>query len=127
MNVVGLHPEELIDKLAAGELSGVERERLDAHLAQCSACRFEIGVRADLEQEIPVFEDRPQLTFPNPSERARPAAAAPRMAASIRPRSRRRWPLVMLAAALVLCAGGATAAVLTGAVQARWLPWVPEP
>ena len=127
MKVVDLHPEELIDKLslAERELSAAERQRLDAHLAQCSVCRFELGVRAELEQELPVFEGRPQLTFPGVTERTRPASAAPRVAASIRPRSRRRWPLVMLAAALVLCAGGATAAVLTGAVPVRWLPWVP--
>jgi TolA-binding protein len=126
MKVVDLHPEELIDKLSLGEreLSAAERERLDAHLAQCSACRFEIGVRADLVQEAPLFEERPQLTFPSSTERTRPPA--PSMAGSIRPRSRRRRPLVMLAAALVLCAGGATAAVVTGAVQARWLPWVSE-
>ncbi|MES1175138.1 MAG: tetratricopeptide repeat protein [Myxococcales bacterium] len=127
MKVVDLHPEELIDKLTLGEreLSASERERLDAHLAQCSACRFEISVRADLVQEAPGLEVRPQLTFPSATERTRPAAA-PRVSASIRPRSRRRWPLVMLAAALVLCAGGATAAVVTGAVHApRWLPWVP--
>jgi TolA-binding protein len=126
MNVVDLHPEELIDKLSAGVLSRTERERLDAHLAQCSACRFEIGVRAELEQELPAFEERPQLALPGATERPQPARAASRVAASIRPRSRRRWPLVMLAAALVLCAGGATAAVFTGTVQARWLPWVSE-
>ena len=127
MKVVDLHPEELIDKLSLGEreLSAAERQRLDAHLAQCSVCRFELGVRAELEQELPVFEGRPQLTFPGVTERTRPASAAPRVAASIRPRSRRRWPLVMLAAALVLCAGGATAAVVAGAVPVRWLPWVP--
>ena len=51
MKVVDLHPEELIEKLFSGErererereLSRAERERLDAHLAQCSVCRFEIG------------------------------------------------------------------------------------
>jgi TolA-binding protein len=123
MKVVDLHPEDLIDKLAAGELTSAERTRLDAHVLLCSACRLEISVRADLEQDAPLIEQRPQLTFPSGSERTQPA---PRVAASIRPRSRRRWPLVMLAAALVLCAGGATAAVVTGAVKAPWLPWASE-
>jgi TolA-binding protein len=129
MKVVDLHPEELIDKLSLGEaeLTSAERQRLDAHLAQCSACRFEVGVRADLERETPVFDERPQLNFPSVTERARPERLAARKAASVRPRSRRRRPLVMLAAALVLCAGGATAAVITGAVRARWLPWVAQP
>jgi TolA-binding protein len=125
MNVVDIHPEELIDKLESGMLSAAERERLDAHLAQCSACRFEIGVRADLEQEAPLFEQRPQLTFAGQQAVERsplvvnaPAPPSP----SIHPRYRRRFSLVLLAAALVLCAGGATAAVVTGAVKApAWL------
>jgi TolA-binding protein len=133
MKVVDIHPEELIDKLRSGELSSAERERLDAHLAQCSGCRFEIGVRADLEQEAPLFEARPQLTFAGqaaprtPPQAAEREPSARRATASVRPRIRRRWPLVMLAAALVLCAGGATAAVVAGAVVApNWLHWSPE-
>jgi TolA-binding protein len=126
MKVVDIHPEELIDKLHTGELSSAERERLDAHLAQCSGCRFELSVRADLEQEAPLFEQRPQLTFAGQAAPRTLPLTAPqstaRAPASVRPRVRRRWPLVMLAAALVLCAGGATAAVLAGAVVApNWL------
>jgi TolA-binding protein len=134
MKVVDIHPEELIDKLHTGELTSAEHERLDAHLAQCSSCRFEISVRADLEREAPLFEERPQLTFAGQAApRTLPLAAevkpsAPRAPASVRPRVRRRWRLVMLAAALVLCAGGATAAVVSGAVVApNWLPWSPAP
>jgi TolA-binding protein len=130
MKVVDIHPEELIDKLQAGALSSAERERLDAHLEQCSACRFEIGVRADLAQDAPLFAERPQLTFAGQHAAPRvsvPENSAPRASGSVRPRVRRRWPLVMLAAALVLCAGGATAAVVTGAVAPRvWLHWSPE-
>jgi TolA-binding protein len=128
MKVVDLHPEELIDRLAAGELTPAERERLDAHLLQCSVCRFELDVRGDFEQEMPAFEQRPQLTLPGESERTRlpgPAAHVS-VSRSSRPRSGRRWPLAMMAAALLLCAGGAAAAVLSGAVQPHWLPWVPE-
>jgi TolA-binding protein len=135
VKVVDIHPEELIDKLTAGELSGAQRERLDAHLAQCSSCRFEISVRRDLEQDAPLFEQRPQLSFAG--RQAAPLAAArgslleqgtARAPASVRPRSRRRWPLVLLAASLVLCAGGAMAAVITGAVVApAWLHWAPAP
>lgn len=125
MNVVDLHPEDLIDKFTARELSPAERERLDAHLAQCGVCRFELGVRAELEQEMPACEPRPQLTVPTASEGLRPSSAGAPLPVSVRARSRRRWPLAMLAAALVLSAGGAMAAVMSGALPARWLPWAP--
>ena len=131
MKVVDIHPEELIDRLSGGLLSLAERKRLDLHLAQCSSCRFEIAVRADLAQDAPLPEERPQLTFaaaPPISgvvavQRDDSAAPFPR---SLRVRSRRRWPLAMLAAALVLSAGGAMAAVITGAVRGQWLGWTPE-
>jgi tetratricopeptide (TPR) repeat protein len=42
-----LHPEELIEREASGELSPAERERLEAHLRQCPACRMERRVRGD--------------------------------------------------------------------------------
>ena len=137
MKVVDLHPEDLIDKLPHGELTALERERLDSHLAQCSSCRFEISVRADLEQDCPLFEQRPQLTFAgqatqrghtseNLQEVAEPGALRAGAPRSLRPRSRRHWPLVLLAASLILGAGGAMAAVVTGVVRApAWLPWAP--
>lgn len=132
MKVVDIHPEELIDKLREGSLTPAERERLDVHLARCSACHFEIAVRGDLILEVPVIAERPQLAF-DTGVLSREAmltaseAPAPRSKPSLRLRSRRRWPLAMLAAALVLSAGGAMAAVLTGAVGARWLGWSPQP
>jgi len=46
-----LHPEDLLDKVARGTLTEDERERLDAHLAQCSACRMEQLLRADFEAD----------------------------------------------------------------------------
>jgi TolA-binding protein len=133
MKVVDLHPEELIDKLSEGELSALERERLDAHLAQCSSCRFEISVRADLQREARHFEPRAQLTFIGQPEQddhiaAMQGAGNTRATGSLRVRSRRRWPLLLLAGSLVLCAGGAMAAVLTGAVTApAWLQRTPTP
>jgi len=131
MKVVDLHPEELIDKLHAGSLTPPERERLDRHVAQCSACRFDIAVRSDLAQDSPAGQDRPQLTFAGGAPRARALTPneerAPRVSHFARARSRRRWPLAMLAAALVLSAGGAMAAVITGAVSSHWLPWSASP
>ncbi|HEY3255586.1 MAG TPA: tetratricopeptide repeat protein [Polyangiaceae bacterium] len=132
MKAVDIHPEELIDKLADGSLTLAQRERLDAHLAQCASCRFEIAVRADLTEDAPAIEQRPQLTIPGSATKVRalglpheqPAARGSR---SLRVRARRRWPLSLLAAALVLCAGGAMAAVITGAVGAHWPHWSPEP
>ncbi|HYP86898.1 MAG TPA: tetratricopeptide repeat protein [Polyangiaceae bacterium] len=130
MKVVDIHPEELIDKLHDGSLTAAERERLDIHLGQCSACRFEIAARSDFAEDAPLVEERPQLTFPgsSPRERAMPQEMpAPRVTPSLRARSRRRWPLAMLAAALVLSAGGAMAAVITGAVAGPWLGWSSAP
>jgi tetratricopeptide repeat protein len=45
MTVVEWHPDELIDRREA--LSANEREKLDVHLARCSACRFELRARDD--------------------------------------------------------------------------------
>src|SRR6185369_14970302 len=127
---VDIHPEELIDKLHEGALTAAERERLDVHLAQCAACRFESAVRADLAEDVPALEQRPQLTSPSSAARERTLAheaPAPRVKPTLRARSRRRWPLAMLAAALVLSAGGAMAAVFTGAVGGHWLGRSPQP
>jgi hypothetical protein len=45
-----LHPEELIEREARGELSPADRERLEAHLRQCPACRMERRVRGDFQR-----------------------------------------------------------------------------
>jgi TolA-binding protein len=45
-----LHPEELIEREACGGLSTAERERLDAHLRQCPACRMERRARSDFQR-----------------------------------------------------------------------------
>jgi len=132
MTAVDIHPEDLIDKLAAGSLTATERYRLSAHLAQCSSCRFEIAVRADLTGDAPAVEERPQLGFASGGHLdhfagARRARSSLGTSISVRARFRRRWPLPLLAAALVLCAGGAMAAVFTGVAGGRWLRWLLEP
>jgi TolA-binding protein len=58
VSVVGLHPEELFDKEARNALSDSERVRLDAHVAQCSACRVERQMRADFADEMAGDEAR---------------------------------------------------------------------
>jgi TolA-binding protein len=50
--VVNLHPEDLLDRSARGELSPAEKSRLDAHLAGCPSCRFELQLRADFADEL---------------------------------------------------------------------------
>lgn len=52
MTVVDLHPEDLLDKDARGELTSDERVRLDTHLARCAACRAETMLRADFAAEL---------------------------------------------------------------------------
>ncbi len=58
MNVIDLHPEELLDRAARGALSQGERVRLDAHLARCTACRAEQAMRLDFADELE-GDDRP--------------------------------------------------------------------
>jgi hypothetical protein len=105
MTVVGLHPEELFDKLLDGQLTSVERERLRQHLDGCALCRFEYAARLDFEREaMTLASSAPPLTPLRPPQIVRPA-----------PRRRRR-PLVVwgLAAAALISASGALASVLTG-------------
>jgi hypothetical protein len=58
VSIAELHPEHLLEKEARGELEPVERERLDAHLAQCATCRFERQVRADFAEDLAGEGDR---------------------------------------------------------------------
>jgi TolA-binding protein len=105
MTVVGLHPEELFDKLLEGELSPAERERLRQHLEGCEVCRFEYAARADFEREALSLGSSPPPLMP---VRIRPAAALP-----VR-RRRRRLLMWGLAAAALITASGAVASVLGG-------------
>lgn len=52
MSVADLHPEDLLDREVLGVLTASERALLDAHLAQCSACRFERHARVDFNAEL---------------------------------------------------------------------------
>ena len=67
-----LHPEDLIDKEARGDITEDELVRLEAHVAICSACRAERMMRADFEDE---GGDR--ISFTNLVEGALGALAAP--------------------------------------------------
>ena len=62
MTVVDLHPEDLLDKDARGELTDAETGRLQAHLARCAACRAERVLRADFFAELE-GDDRPSAVL----------------------------------------------------------------
>ncbi len=114
MTVVGLHPEELFDKLVDGSLSGAEAERLRAHLADCSVCRFELAVRGDFEA------DRHKPPAPLPAPTPAPAPGPVPFAAERRRIGSRRRPAWVwgIAAAALFMATGALASVYTGVA-----PW----
>jgi len=113
MSVIGIHPEELFDKLLDGQLSLAERERLRAHLDGCEVCRFEYAARLDFQAEalelgalgaVPVLPLRPLLGVD---------------AVAVVPRRRRSRRLVWsLAAAALISASGAVASGLVG--KAPW-------
>ncbi len=50
-----LHPEELLEREASGEIEPSEREWLDVHLRHCPACRLERRARIDFHR----LADRP--------------------------------------------------------------------
>jgi anti-sigma factor RsiW len=111
MKVVDLHPDDLLDKEARGELSDVDRARLEAHLARCEACRFEREVRADFADELLAAEDEEV-----PSQRLLPILPAEEEPApkriSTRPsRVRRNVRVTLLVAAALLIGSAATAGV----------------
>lgn len=120
MTVVGLHPEDLFDKLFDGELSLAEHDRLQQHLQACEVCRFEYAARRDFQAEA-----REQAACPPPALPLRPLLApesapppVPMLAASTRRRPGSRFVVWGLAAAALISASGAVAAGIAG--KARW-------
>lgn len=113
MKVVDLHPEELLDKEARGELSELERERLEGHLARCATCRFEREVRADFAAEL---DDDAWLSSQRLDSLVERAHDEEKEEAEIVPvvRTRRRGLRILLVAAAALFVGGiATAGIGT--------------
>lgn len=102
MSVVDIHPEELLDKCAQGMLSPSEQALLDAHLARCEVCRFELALREDLSDDVA----------------ARELAAPPQLLSQVpvvtrsTPRRMRRWSVAsVVAAAVFVLAAGALASI----------------
>jgi hypothetical protein len=52
MSAPDIHPEDLLDRAKRGSLAAPEQRLLDKHLAQCSACRFELAVAPALYGQI---------------------------------------------------------------------------
>jgi putative zinc finger protein len=124
LSVVDLHPEDLIEREAAGPLDAADRARLDAHLARCTACRIERKLRADFVAELSA--ELPSHSFGLLAEEAaeegnlaRESRVSLRGAGDGGPSSTRRrstWPrrrtaktAWLLAAAALLVGGVATA------------------
>jgi TolA-binding protein len=99
VKIVDLHPEDLLDKDARGELADAERERLEAHLERCDTCRFERQLRADF-----AAEEDDDLVEENIDEIEAPPVSPRRV-------RRARFRVGMLVAAALLVGGVAGAGV----------------
>lgn len=113
MNAPDLHPEELLDLAAAGGLSEVEQSRLDAHLAACPACRFELKARADFAA-LPL----PAMAV---DELVTRALAGMPSASVAPPAARRRVSPGLLAAAVMLVGAASFGAINFGRPIAIYL------
>jgi TolA-binding protein len=88
-----LHPEDLLEREAFGDLAPGERSRLEVHLRHCPACRLERRARTDFA---------PSAEGPDPDVRALVARALmPGQALMPRSRARRRTARLRAALAAV--------------------------
>jgi TolA-binding protein len=116
MNITGIHPEDLFDKLEDGTLTDAEAKSLRAHLATCAVCNVDLAMRGDFSKDWLVHEN---------------AAVAPSAAkrSSLRLRAlsarapRKRSALVWSAAAAALLM--AAAAMASGGAAAWFAELVP--
>jgi TolA-binding protein len=108
MRGLDLHPEDLLEAEARGELSLGERERLEWHLAQCEVCRFERLAREDFRRELERQGEELDVSRLL-SQALLGDTEVPALASS--GRRTRRMRLGLLAAAMATIAGTAAAAV----------------
>ncbi len=109
MTVVDLHPEDLLDREARGELGAAELERLERHVAQCKPCLLERQARADFRLEDgggPEVDVQRLLSdvFTPGASRARTHDVQ-----RSRPAGRRLRPAVLIAATLLVATASAAA------------------
>lgn len=126
MSVVEIHPDELLDKEARGELTDAESARLEEHLAACSVCRFERQTRSDFRIEFETVARRQKAAAPTHVDEA-PAPRSHRDAARAR-----KWRLragLLLAAALLFASAAAAdwSGILRGASETPGAPNAPSP
>jgi TolA-binding protein len=113
MTSADLHPEDLLDRVRRGQATGAERERVDAHLASCAACRFEQAVlAASMRDASPQPGDGARARS---IEQAALAALEERglLGASVAHKRRRRAGAWITAIAASSIATAAAAAVIT--------------
>lgn len=135
-----LHPDDLFDREARGQLTPAERALLDAHLASCAVCRFERAVRDDFAGEAAAFEQAggvaplpvvaPRAAGPEVPDLAIAPAPAPVRHISSAPRSRSmgaRLRIGLMAAAATFVVGAAAAAGFAGATRVFNLVPAPPP
>lgn len=106
-----LHPEDLIEREMRGELSPVERERLETHARQCTVCRLERLARADFQRDAEGPEAEVDVQRLLAAVAPLVVRGAPRAAS--RPRMR-HMRFVLVAAAVISVTGLATAARWSG-------------
>jgi hypothetical protein len=110
VRLIERHPEELLDREAAGVLGATERVALDAHAARCAACQCERRLRLSF---VEALRDPPQLRLALPRAEApramvRPPAPAPGPVSCTRPSPRARRGGVGWLMAVALYAAFAT-------------------
>jgi hypothetical protein len=122
VTIVALHPEDLLEREARGELSSVEADRLAMHLRHCAVCRLERTLRADFRQDdeelrVPALDVHSLL-----SRALAPGAGSSgsrREVERARISARRRIRPMLFAAAALFVAGASVAAGWTGLPRLR--------
>ncbi len=104
MSRIDLHPEDLIDREADGELSARDEQHLEEHRTHCVACVLEEELRADFADEME-HDDEDDVVLDRVLDRVIPTQR--------KRRESRPQPLVRIAvaAAVVLISAGAAGAV----------------
>jgi hypothetical protein len=119
-----LHPEDLIEREMCGDLSPVERERLDTHAQQCAACKLERLARADFRRDAEGPEAEVDV------QRLLAAVSGPlamREASRVASRPRMRHVRFLLVAAAVISVTGLAAAARWSGTRALVVASVPAP